>query len=431
MAQGGHFVTGSARLLSFVALGASLATARPGAVPLRAPLAHHQAATAARSIPSDCSSDVTRSLNRLLAAARRGAEVTLVRDGCYLAEGTVLLAHHTDVSINGNGATIEQPFYLGGGEVLPILQLSQDNDVTVRNLTLRGPHGVGNEYTEGDYGIKLDGDNGVSIAHVAVKDVEGDWLALYSGPGGALDRNVWVIDSSFSDAGYHGVTIESVDGVTFYHDTFTGVGLDGVDLEYDIYPTVFVKGEPTQGAEDNVTFEDTTWRSVGGIWVVSYQGQQVQENNLALLDNRLIGVGLSVGIIGNRLVPNSGLFIEGNLSTAPVTGVWGGSIVRPTSSAPIWLTYVDNVQILDNKMTLFDGTPTYYLNHPYMAAVQLYGSAGALISGNTFKGAEAPLKVDSLYYPTHRHWSGTPSQEITECGDSYGVRGRLRSLPCS
>jgi hypothetical protein len=370
------------------------------------------------TISSNCSTDITLALNEVLASAVSGDEIKLAHDGCYLANGTIWLTDKSGVSIDGNGATIWQPSYPGGNVVLPILQLSGDTHIAVTSLELRGPYGDGNEYTEGDYGLKLTGDTGVSIRHLTILNVEGDWVAVYPSKDGALNTNISIDHSEFLGAGYHGITIESADGLMFDHDTFYAAGSSGVDLEYDTYPTVFVHGQPTQGAEDNVTFENSQWSYIQGLWVTSGQGQQVQENNLRLIDNTLVGMALTVGIIGNQTAPNSGLLIKGNVSTTPATGVWGGS------SSPIWLRYVNHVRIIDNSTVVADGTPNYYPNDPYMAAVQVYGNSGVTIKHNIFSGAKSTLLADAS------PWSGTTSHNINVCSDSYGVHADDETSAC-
>lgn len=411
--------------LPVVVLGLAALPGTPTASSVSSPgvATHQHTSFGVDEVNSDCSTDVSASLNALFAAATKGSEITLAHDGCYLADEPIVLSQLDGVWLNGNGATIRQPSYAGDNVVTPILRLTSDTDIAVTDLVLNGPAlpgGDGNEYTEGDYGILMQGDVGVSINTVTVENVQGDFVALYSGKDGALDQNISVTNSTFSNAGYHGVTIESVNGVTFADDTFNTVVCDGVDLEYDIYPTTFVNGQPTGGAEDNVTFEDTQWSHVGCLWLASYQGQEVQENNLALIDNTLTGIGMTIGIIGNQQVPNSGLLVEGNDATGTATGVWGGS------SAPIWLTYVNNVDIGDNDLVYSQGS----YSRPFLPAMQLLGTDGATVEQNVFDGALSPIEVDGFDPFTGSMWSGTPSQDVTECGDAYGVNGQESSPAC-
>ncbi|MGH9074507.1 MAG: hypothetical protein ACRDZQ_10380, partial [Acidimicrobiales bacterium] len=229
---------------------------------------------------------------------------------------------------------------------------------------------------------------------------------------------------TFDGAGYHGVTIESADGATFSGDTFSNIAEDAVDLEYDDYPTVFVDGQPTVAAEDHVTFTSDTWVDDGGVWFASLQGQQVQENDVTITDNTLKGTPLTVQIRGNSDVPNDGLTIAGNTSD---TTVGGGSIASSTNigAGAVDLTYVDNVTMEGNTVPLFDGTPTYYHDHPYQTAVTAWGVAGFVLRRNDFSGANAVLQADP------RGWAGAPTSVTSDCGNSYGVGGGQVDQVCS
>ncbi|MGH9066019.1 MAG: right-handed parallel beta-helix repeat-containing protein [Acidimicrobiales bacterium] len=389
------------------------------------------AASVPASIPTDCSVDVTGALNDFFASLAPGATASFPQGACYLTQGILRVDDTSGVTIEGNGATFERTQAPYGGW-LPHLSLVQDRELTITGIQIKGtyPPGSGSAGEEGHYGLVLRQDHGVTLTDLSVTDVSGDFITLFPAPTSSSDQslntNVSVTNSTFDGAGYHGVTIESADGATFSGDTFSNVALDSVDLEYDDYPTVFVNGSPTVAAEDNITFDHDIWSHDRGVWMVSLQGQQVQENDWTITDNTLSDTGFSVAITGNAAVPNTGLTITGN--TADGAGaVYGGSIAQPGSGVSVILTHVRGVTVAHNNVTFGDGNPTYYPNHPWIAAVEVLGSNQVTIRDNAFTGAWSPLQVDLHNF---QPFTGTASSGVTECGNTYGVGGEQVDGTC-
>ena len=46
----------------------------------------------------------------------------------------------------------------------------------------------------------------------------------------ALSKNVSVTNSTFKNIGYHGLSVESVDGLTVNHTTWDNLGTDAMDF---------------------------------------------------------------------------------------------------------------------------------------------------------------------------------------------------------
>ncbi|MGH9103585.1 MAG: hypothetical protein ACRDYD_11485, partial [Acidimicrobiales bacterium] len=253
---------------------------------------------------------------------------------CYLTQGILHIDRTTGVTIEGNGTTFERTSPQRHTGWLPHLSLDANAGLSISGLEIKGTYIPGHSPTgeEGHYGLVLRRNHGLTLTGLSVTGVSGDFMTLFPAPSGATDQSlnteVSVARSTFDGAGYHGVTIESADGATFSNDSFSHVFLDAVDLEYDIYPTVFRGSRPTVAAEDHVTFDHDTWVDDGGVWFASLQGQQVQENDVTLTDNTLKGTPLTVQIRGNSHVPNDGLTIAGNTSD---TTLGGGSIASTTN----------------------------------------------------------------------------------------------------
>jgi len=376
--------------------------------------------TVPSSINHSCKVNVAAALNSFLASVPADSTVEMPSGACYRASTSVDVAGLVGVTLDGGGAVIRQPSYVKD-HFRPVLTLDNDSDVTITDLTVKGPSSVGTEYTEGDYGIYMSDDSDVTLSSVTVDDVKGDGIILSPADDHRLNEDITVTGSTIEKVGYHGVTIQAVSGVTFSKDNFTEIGVDAVDMEVDQATTVFVDGEPTWWAEDGVRFEDDTFSHIlRGNWIASLQGQEVQEDDLQLIDNTLAtpGPGLSVQIVGNPEEPNDGLVIEGNV----VEGTqWSsGSVVDSPGAAVIGLTYVDDVTISGNTATFFDGTPTDYPNTPWIPAVAIHGVAGCEVDSNSFPGALVPLQVDPPSWPARTPWAGTPSSDESQSGNTYG-----------
>ncbi|MGH9066018.1 MAG: right-handed parallel beta-helix repeat-containing protein [Acidimicrobiales bacterium] len=375
---------------------------------------------------------MTGPLNAFFASLAPGSTVSLRAGGCYLTQGTVHIDRTAGVTIEGNGATFERTSAQLSTGWLPHVSLDGNSHLSITDLKIKGTYVPGKSPTghEGHYGLVLRLDHGVTLTGLSVSGVSGDFITLFPAPVNtpdqSLNTDVSVTDSAFDGAGYHGVTIESADGATFSHDTFSHIALDSVDLEYDIYPTVFVHGQPTTAAEDHVTFDHDTWVDDRGVWFVSFQGQKVQENDVTITNNTLHGTGFSVAVTGNAAAPNRGLTITGNKATN-AGAIWGGSIAEPGTGVSIFLRHVASVTVTQNAVRFWDGNPTYYPNHPWITAVELQGVKDAIVEDNSFTGAWAPVKIDSQ---PHQPYAGAPTTGVAECGNQYWVRSSHRGPEC-
>ena len=74
----------------------------------------------------------------------------------------------------------------------------------------------------------MEADNGVFLSGISMNEIQGDFVYL-SPPydvdttSDALNKNVWITGSTFQNGGYHGLSIESVDGFVVDNDTFTNI----------------------------------------------------------------------------------------------------------------------------------------------------------------------------------------------------------------
>jgi hypothetical protein len=376
------------------------------------------------NMPADIScgtGDNTDQLNNLIDLLPPNTVLNLTKNGCYTVDGTLGIAGKTNLTINGNEAVISQNVPVASGKVQPIVKLTSDTNLDINHLQIDGPYDGtnGGENFEGGYGWVMEADNGVTLNHDSTNKVQGDFLYLsppYDVSGSqALNTNIDVEHSSFTWAGYHGLTVESANGATFAHNSFLDIGVDAMDFEYDDYSTAFSPtGDPEMAAEDNVRVIHNTWTFFGGDWFASIQGQTpgVQEDNITLGGNTIVdSTSPLIQVVGtNPLLTtapydNTDLTVESNHwdPLFPIRGVSGGD------SSGSQIQYVNGVDISNDTFPM--GGPAN--------AFQLFGINNLFIERNDFTGVPAIIEPDS---------SG--NNTVTSCGNTYGTNGSTVQAAC-
>jgi hypothetical protein len=402
------------------------------------------------SIPSNCASgDSTPALEGFLAAVPANSTVTFPKNGCFIISGTLLLQATTGLTIEGNGSTLEQTD--NPATAAPIVELWDDTNLTITSTNIVGDYNATNsDVNEGDYGIELQADTDVNLNNDNVSDIQGDGLYLappYSvsadNESDALSKNVSVTNSTFKNIGYHGLSVESVDGLTVNHTTWDNLGTDAMDFEYDDYSTGFnPDGTAFWAAQDNITIENSVWSNFGSDWLASLQGQVpgVQQQNVTLTGNTITGGGPLIQITGTASTAttqpyqNVGLTITDNTMTGASLPIYGGSIATPWAGYATAIKNVAGVNISNNVLPAYDGTCdppasySYFCDTPYIAALWVWGSNGLTIQDNAFPGALGVL------YPSGDAYSDSGSGDnaaVTECGNSYGVNAAQLDAGCT
>ena len=405
--------------IAFIAT-AALVVANPA-------VAGADAVTPPTAISSDCSAGAGGALGAWLDGLPDNSTVEFPTDGCYLIGGSLKIQSTSGLTIVGNGTTLSQVTPGPETTLRPIVLLTQDHSLTMRNLNIDGAYDGtnGGVNYEGDYGLLLEADSGVTLENLKVNDIQGDFIDLnapdsgFTGTSHALNTNVSVTNSTFKKAGYHGVTVEAADGVLFSHDTFSNIGVDAMDFEYDIYSTAWKNGKPTFAAEDNVTITNDTWNSFGDDWFASIQPQVpgVDEENVVLTDNTVNSASPLIQVTGSGL--NKGLTITGNTGLEPAHSTSGGSITHPYVGSTMAISHADDVDIENNVFPVYDGSANYYPNHPYLAVLAATDLNTLDLQNNNFAGALGILNSSS---------SGNTA--VIECGNLYRVDGKRSDGGC-
>jgi hypothetical protein len=408
------------------------------------PAAAGQSVSLPASIPSHCGNgDNATALSEFLATVPANSTVTLPEDGCYIINKTLLLQGTTGLTIDGNGSTLEQT--ASPTNPAPLVELWNDANLTIENLTIDGTYtGTnGGEGEEGDYGIEFEADSGVRLTNDAVNNIRGDFL-YFSPPydvttSDALSTGITITDSTFTYAGYHGLTVESVgcptlapcNGLTISSDTFTNIGTDAMDFEYDDYSTPFnANGTPYWAAEDYVTITHNTWVNWGDDWFASVQGQLpgVQEQHLTLSENTLEADSPLFEVVGSNRALTTTAFtndywtITGNTFD---TGYYGAPYRGGTSVAG-QLYSISNLELENNTFPLCAGLyeapqPASTCTTPDEYVFDLDAITGGSIEDNEFAGALGVVQPQ----PYNQDLT-----DITECGNTFDLNGGQADSSC-
>jgi len=389
------------------------------------------ATTPPATIAANCSADVGQALGDWLSSRPANTVVTLPSAACYRIDRSLIIHNTSGLTINGNGSLISQSKAGGQGtDVQGIVYLRQNANLTLNGLKVAGAFNGNNGGVsyEGNYGLFMEANHTVTVTGMKMSNIQGDFIILdppqnNDTPGdNSLNTAVNIQSSTFTNAGYHGLTVESVNGLTVNNSTFTNMGVDAIDMEYDVYSTAFdAQGNPLQAAEDNVSITNDTWTNFRDVWFASIQGQSpgVQQDNVLLSNNTLDAHSPLIEDIGTNpaITPtqyqNRGLIVTLNKNLQPAIGTTGASIADPNPGhvAAMQIQGVVNANISGNTFPLYDGDTNYFANTPYISVLQAYENPNLIVRSNNFVGAYNILQA------------GSAANTVTECGNGYGVIG--------
>ena len=179
--------------------------------------------------------DVTNKLQSFIDNVDNGSLVRFHKNGRYRVEGTLFVTNKTDLTFDGQNATIfatipgtlerSQWWITGGGGIV------------FRNMIVHGanPHAglADNAYDpkrEKQHGFRIEGVEGIELGKVSVTDVYGDF-AYVARFVEAPSTNVWIHDCTFARNGRQGISIIAATGVIIERNTFIDTRRGTIDLE--------------------------------------------------------------------------------------------------------------------------------------------------------------------------------------------------------
>jgi hypothetical protein len=265
-----------------------------------------------------------------------------------------------------------------------------------------------------------------------VTNIQGDFIYLsppcdLANISDSLNTNTNVTDSTFTNVGYHGLTVESANGLIVNHDVFNGMGTDAMgtdamDFEYDDYSTPFnPDGTPFWAAQDNVTIENSTWTNWSGDWFASDQGQTpgIQQQTVTLTGNTLYNDAPLFQIVGTFAPTTTAPYLNNYLTITDNKFAPGyyAEPYRGGTSVASSIYNVSNLFMEDNALPLCAGTyeapqPASAFSTPDEYELDLYGITNGAVVENNFAGSLGILQPQNY---------DTQCVGMIQCGNNYGI----------
>jgi hypothetical protein len=378
------------------------------------------------SISDTCATDVTAPLNFWIASLPLGATVDLPHGACYLVSNspTSLLIIHNKaaLTINGDGTTFEQNNYDSAGDPQsPVLTIGHNFDVIVNDVTFKGSSSHGGYNDEGNSGVLMWQNYGVTLERDVITNVEGDGLDVYplhnqSG----VNWYVTVDHSIIYNIGYKAMVPEAADHFIIENSLLES---DDIDAEVDFnckgnLPNCGTSANPAIGVQNmqiehnffpnGLALEDGMSCMPVGNWTIS--DNNFGTGSLVAQFDTAFTLTLSALQSCGRY---SGLTIEGNTSTGARQPCCGGG------SSYILLQGWTNVTIANNHF-VYD-LKTGLIGGPI---VDLWGDTNVSITNNAFVNF---YNVTRSTPPAG--WPATTG--VTVCGNTTGsVQYPMVGAPC-
>lgn len=353
---------------------------------LRAPRAASAGTTVdvPASIDATGHRDVTQELDAFLARVPDGVTVRFPANGRFHVEGVVLLVGRHDLTVEGNGATLvattdgsaaarpQGKYRLHWPRLREHVEIRKSTNVTVRDLTVRGPNDKGAYVAslEGQAGFAITKSDGVLLDGVSATDTYGDGVYVFG-----VSHSVTVRDCTLERNGRQGVAIVNAEQVTVEGCTIRAAGRSVFDLEP--LPAwrvraVHLRKNTIDGYHNFLLAAAGAGPGMSDVWL---------EGNVARGDG---GVTVFAGI--DRFV-RQGIHIVGNRGEGTATG-HDGVVMQ--------ITRFDGVEVRDNHQRVDSGS----------VAVATTGSCNVVFTGNDFPGAsEARRSAGDC--------TGTPQTRVT------------------
>lgn len=188
-------------------------------------------------LATDCSQDVTEGLNRLVARADEGSTIALEPLGCYRVDGTIAVEDKRNLTIEGNGATLDGS-RVPGERARRHIRVRGGADLTMRNFTILGSRcaqppceGPGLSEMERQHGIAVENVAGMLIERMTIKNVWGDFVYISQKGEGERPSDVVVADSYFRNSGRQGIAPSGVEGLEVRNNVLVDAGRSVFDFE--------------------------------------------------------------------------------------------------------------------------------------------------------------------------------------------------------
>lgn len=322
------------------------------------------------TIPSDCSVDVTTQLNQWMAVQPNNSTLQLAANGCYQVDGHLVLSNRSNLTLDGNGATLK--VLASTASSAATVQLAGGTDVTVENLNILGNNPVPQYIASREWsaGIQVSGTNGATINNTTIQHVYGDFVTIspnHSTPA----QNVLVENSQFNTSGRQGISFADASQVEVTNVTLGNTANDTFDVESDA---------ATLGV-NNLLIQNTTSFGTGQIWFSAGGDSEVNTGQVLVRNN--VMTSTQAGDVIDLWAPSG--YTKADFNFVGNTLDAGAS----ASVGALQLTRAANVHFDGNTVNFLNfGMPSQYTHEP---AVKAFDSNNVEASGNTFNGPGTPL----------------------------------------
>lgn len=273
----------------------------------------------AASCSSSALRDESATVNSWLSGLRThpGDIVQLAANQCYRTDETVLLAHKSGITFDGNGATFASFDDARLGRRNAHLKVQGDTNVTVENLNIVGSASGGYfPKLEAQHGFYVLGGTGVTINHVTVNGVYGDFVALQRDSRRVTPTGITIENSRFgaastskAGAGRQELTIDDGIKVLVINNYFGHGSRSAVDIE----PTSI------HSKIRNITIAFNTFGPNPNYWF-SNHGLGARISSVYFLYNTLINRPMRVTSVDpNSAINRTDYRFVGNVSTTTQT----------------------------------------------------------------------------------------------------------------
>jgi len=334
--------------------GAGTAASTPDRVGKRAVLLSQPIVFVPSTIDFSGKADVTNALQSFIDNVDDGSLVRFHKNGRYRVEGTLFVTNKTDVTFDGQNATI---FATTTG-TLERSQwwITEGGGLVFRNFIVKGANpyaGTGekayNPKYEKQHGFRIEGVSGIELSHLTVTDVYGDfvYIARYVTD---TPTNVWIHDSNFDRNGRQGVSLVAATGVVIERNTFADTRRGTIDLE---------PNGPNQSVTDAFILNNTI--GAGRLFFIASHGKG-PVSDIVVSGNKLHKHALSIDVVPLKNQRRKNWIVTNNTSDTS------------TTQRPIRFIDVDGLQVTGNRQPVTGSAP----------GVELTGVCGWNVSSNIF-----------------------------------------------
>jgi hypothetical protein len=171
----------------------------------------------------------TAALQSLIDATPDGGTVSLTAGACYGLSGTLYVGYRTNLTIDGNGATLQNG--VGDGH-RPIFLVDRGTGNRFIEMTIDGGYGnpgVHDPNVQWSHGIELKGADAVTVDGITVRDVAGD--CVYVGGTSFRTTNTLVRNVICDGTGRQGVSVVAANNTRVEGGTWSLIGWIAFDVE--------------------------------------------------------------------------------------------------------------------------------------------------------------------------------------------------------